>query len=183
MYCHCCGCKASEARKVKIRLFWRNNISVTDVAAAEATKYRWSFVCQGCYAVLDNYSGMDEIRGRVQPGGELQGGKATTVNEAGYRKFLQREAAKLGGQLHEWLAWEGGTVVKLARGISDDADFQRLPILADALEEAGCADRELLFALRFAGPHYRACWAVDLLLLAAESAPQPVGGAANRRAT
>lgn len=79
--------------------------------------------------------------------------------------------ARLKGDLFVWLAWEGGTVVKLARGISDDRDFQRLPILADALEEAGGADQELLARVRFAGPYYRACWAVDLLLLAAESLP------------
>jgi hypothetical protein len=43
-----------------------------------------------------------------------------------------------------WLAWESATVVRLARGIDEDGAFERMPILADALEEAGCADTEIL---------------------------------------
>jgi hypothetical protein len=40
----------------------------------------------------------------------------------------------------------------------------RLAVLADALEEAGCADAELLGHLRAPGPHVRGCWALDLIL-------------------
>jgi hypothetical protein len=36
--------------------------------------------------------------------------------------------------------------------------------LADALEDAGCTDPELLGHLRSPGPHVRGCWAVDLVL-------------------
>jgi hypothetical protein len=61
-------------------------------------------------------------------------------------------------------AWDGGVVVKLAQAIYDEAAFDRLPILADALEEAGCADVELVHHCREAGLHARGCWAVDLLL-------------------
>src|SRR5262249_28085440 len=39
-----------------------------------------------------------------------------------------------------WLAWNDGTLVRLAQGIYDARAFERLPILADALEEAGCDD-------------------------------------------
>ena len=63
-----------------------------------------------------------------------------------------------------WLAWDGGTVRKLARSVHDEQAVERLPILADALEEAGCADAQLLAHLRGPGPHFRGCWAVDLLL-------------------
>jgi hypothetical protein len=63
-----------------------------------------------------------------------------------------------------WLAWNDGTVVKLAQAIYEERGFDRLPILADALEEAGCADADLLGHLRGSGPHVRGCWAVDLLL-------------------
>ena len=63
-----------------------------------------------------------------------------------------------------WLAWEGGTVRKLAEGIYQDQAFDRLPILADALEEAGCADEAILSHLRGPGPHVRGCWVLDLLL-------------------
>jgi hypothetical protein len=63
-----------------------------------------------------------------------------------------------------WLAWEGATVAKLAASIYDERAFDRLPILADALEEAGCADGQFLAHLRGPGPHARGCWALDLLL-------------------
>jgi hypothetical protein len=63
-----------------------------------------------------------------------------------------------------WLAWEGGTVRKLAEGIYQDRAFDRLPVLADALEEAGCADEQVLAHCRGGGPHVRGCWVLDLLL-------------------
>ena len=62
------------------------------------------------------------------------------------------------------LAWNAGTVTKLAQAIYDEAAFDRMPFLADALEEAGCADGDLLAHLRGAGPHVRGCWAIDFLL-------------------
>ena len=43
-------------------------------------------------------------------------------------------------------------------------DSQRLAVLADALEDAGCGDAEMLAHLRGEGPHVRGCWVVDLLL-------------------
>jgi hypothetical protein len=62
-----------------------------------------------------------------------------------------------------WLAWEAGTVPKLAASVYEERAFDRLPILADALEEAGCTESELLTHLRGPGPHVRGCWALDLL--------------------
>jgi hypothetical protein len=63
-----------------------------------------------------------------------------------------------------WVAWNEGTVVKLTQGIYDDRAFDRLPVLADALEEAGCTNAEILAHCREPGPHVRGCWALDLLL-------------------
>ena len=48
--------------------------------------------------------------------------------------------------------------------IYDDRRFQDLPILADALEEAGCTDPEILGHCRGPGEHVRGCWVVDLIL-------------------
>jgi hypothetical protein len=62
------------------------------------------------------------------------------------------------------LAWNDGTVRRIARGIYEDRAFDRLPILADALEEAGCTDGEILAHCRSPGPHVRGCWPVDLAL-------------------
>ena len=63
-----------------------------------------------------------------------------------------------------WLQWNGGTVRKMAEAIYDDRAFDRLPILADALEEAGCTDRAVLDHCRGSGAHVRGCWVIDLLL-------------------
>ncbi len=63
-----------------------------------------------------------------------------------------------------WLAWSGGAVTALARGIRQDCRFEDLPLLADALEEAGCADESMLEHCRRPGGHMRGCWVIDLLL-------------------
>jgi hypothetical protein len=63
-----------------------------------------------------------------------------------------------------WLAWQGGLVEAMARQADESADYGGLPVLADALEEAGCADADLLAHCRSGGGHLRGCWAVDLLL-------------------
>jgi hypothetical protein len=61
-------------------------------------------------------------------------------------------------------AWRTSTVVALAEAVYADRAWDRLPILADALEDAGCTDPAVLGHLRGPGPHARGCWAVDLLL-------------------
>ena len=55
-------------------------------------------------------------------------------------------------------------MVQIAQAIYDDRAFDRMPILADALEDAGCTDRAILDHCRSEGPHVRGCWVVDLLL-------------------
>jgi hypothetical protein len=63
-----------------------------------------------------------------------------------------------------WLSWENGSIPKLAQAIYADRTFECLPILADALEEAGCTDAAMLGHCREPGEHVRGCWVVDLLL-------------------
>jgi hypothetical protein len=63
-----------------------------------------------------------------------------------------------------WFVWNDGTIPTLAQGIYDDRAFDRLPVLADALEEAGCNDAEILTHCRSEGEHTRGCWVVDLIL-------------------
>jgi hypothetical protein len=65
---------------------------------------------------------------------------------------------------HPWLAWNDGTVPKLAQTIYDGRRFKDLPILADALEDAGCDNADILNHCRGLGPHARGCCVVDLLL-------------------
>jgi hypothetical protein len=61
-------------------------------------------------------------------------------------------------------SWLTSTVVSLAEGIYADRAFDRLPIPADALQDAGCANDDVLDHCRGPGPHVRGCWVVDLVL-------------------
>jgi hypothetical protein len=71
-----------------------------------------------------------------------------------------------------WLSWQDGTVERLARAAYDERrlpdgtlDETRLAVLADALEEVGCENVDLLGHLREPGPHVRGCRALDVLLV------------------
>jgi hypothetical protein len=61
-------------------------------------------------------------------------------------------------------AWNDKTVPRLAQTIYEERAFEHLPILADALEEAGCTNLDILMHCRNPGEHVRGCWVVDLLL-------------------
>lgn len=65
---------------------------------------------------------------------------------------------------HSWLIWQSGTVKTMAQAIYDDNQFADMPMLADALEEAGCSNTDILNHLRGPAPHCRGCWALDLVL-------------------
>ncbi|OAI38703.1 hypothetical protein AYO40_01735 [Planctomycetaceae bacterium SCGC AG-212-D15] len=56
------------------------------------------------------------------------------------------------------------SVAKIAKAIYDERAFDRMPILADALEESGMADGEVIAHLRGPGPHCRGCFALDAVL-------------------
>jgi hypothetical protein len=62
------------------------------------------------------------------------------------------------------ILWRTPTVTEIAQGIYHEEAFDRLPILGDALEEAGCSDEAILSHCREVGAHVRGCWVVDLIL-------------------
>jgi FHA domain len=107
---------------------------------------------------------------------DLESGNGTSLN--GNRiSVRERTAVQPGGQLRmanvqaaivrvdlSWLAWNDGVVKKLAQVVSEEQSYHRLPLLADALEDAGCTDLDILNHCRQAGEHVRGCWVVDLLL-------------------
>jgi hypothetical protein len=61
-------------------------------------------------------------------------------------------------------SWRTETALSLALGMYDSRDFSAMPILADALQEAGCEDATVLAHCRGPSPHVRGCWVVDLVL-------------------
>ena len=66
--------------------------------------------------------------------------------------------------VRDWAGWQDGLPTKLARSIEQRRAWDEMPILGDALEEAGCDEPAILEHLRGPGPHARGCWAVDLVL-------------------
>jgi hypothetical protein len=60
--------------------------------------------------------------------------------------------------------WRTENVLGIARGAYDEREFGRLPILADALQDAGCDSDELLAHCRESVFHVQGCWALDLVL-------------------
>jgi hypothetical protein len=60
--------------------------------------------------------------------------------------------------------WLTASVLDLARAIYDGRAFEHMPILADALMDAGCGNEDIINHCRGDGPHVRGCWVVDLIL-------------------
>jgi hypothetical protein len=96
------------------------------------------------------------------------------ATKKGLRHWLQRQANLLRDVIGnpfrpvavdpQWLRWNGCTISKLAQVLHEERAFERLPILGDALEDAGCGDKAILTHCRFADEHVRGCWVVDLIL-------------------
>ncbi len=123
-----------------------NDITVT-VVEIRGDKVRLGVVCP-VHVPVHRQEVYEAIHGRPDPGRPLAGSV--------FPLPVTLDAAVL--------AWNGGLVLKLARGIRDEWAFDRLPVLADALEEAGCRDAELLAHFRGPGTHAARCHVLDLLL-------------------
>ncbi len=84
------------------------------------------------------------------------------------RIFDIRSEAVPGSKLQwtdaSWSSWNDGAVFRIAQDIYDTRTFDHLPILADALEDAGCTNVDILSHCRGPGPHVRMCWAINLIL-------------------
>jgi hypothetical protein len=61
-------------------------------------------------------------------------------------------------------SWRTPNVVAVARGIYEGRSFDHMPILGDALQDAGCEDEQLLGHCRDPGPHFRGCWVIQWAL-------------------
>ncbi len=65
----------------------------------------------------------------------------------------------------QWLLANSCEVFKVASSIYEDGDMRGSPVLADALEDAGCTEASILEHLRNPNAeHVRGCWALDLIL-------------------
>jgi len=81
--------------------------------------------------------------------------------------YLPDEAGRLPPQVEmdpAWLTANDGAVKHLAAAIVQESNFALLPVLADALEDAGCCDVDLLEHCRRGESHRTSCWVLDLIL-------------------
>lgn len=61
-------------------------------------------------------------------------------------------------------SWRTSSAVGIAQSMYESRDFAAMPILADALEDAGCDSPDVLAHCRGDGPHVRGCWVIDHVL-------------------
>lgn len=127
---------------------------------------------QGLFCALEEIS---EVIGQVRD----QGGPVQVVEELNawwdepeeciavfreVQRVIRNAIEELTQQSLFQAEWATSTVLRLAEAIYADRAFDRLPILADALEDVGCDNADLLAHCRRPGPHARGCWVVDLIL-------------------
>jgi hypothetical protein len=125
------------------------------VAAQQAAKYadfRWPTRPE------------ERLRGRPEESGATQAHLVALVHDIFGNPFRPVVVSPA------WLAWNSGTIPRLARAAYEERDLPsghldrtRLAILADALEESGCSDPRILEHLRGSGPCVRGCAVVDAL--------------------
>jgi hypothetical protein len=139
----------------------------TSYAAHLVTEKTAAATLRVCYYGQNAFRAPDVLRGPRQAAeGRAQADLVRDILGNPFRRTRVPAPAR-----RAWLAWGGGVVRRLAlaayerRKLPEGAlDPSRLAILADALEEAGCTDAELLAHLRSPGPHVRGCFALDLVL-------------------
>jgi hypothetical protein len=102
--------------------------------------------------------------GDVRPAGLERRVRERLAQAALIRDILGNNLLAKPAMKSEWLRWNDGCVRRLAQTIYDEGRFDDLPVLADALEEAGCASPAILQHCRSGGEHVRGCWVVDRLL-------------------
>lgn len=92
------------------------------------------------------------------------GGSGRDTEDAGQAALIREILGNLLRPARFEPAWRTPDVLTLARGIDEEQAFDRMPILADALQDAGCDDPDILGHCREQGAHARGCWLIDRVL-------------------
>jgi hypothetical protein len=115
----------------------------------------WGRTAEGSFYLLDRFAEASFISGRARP----------------LRVAYQVQAEQLRditGNIFRPVVLDRGSLpplaVAMAETMYEERCFEDLPILADALEDAGCDNADILSHCRGPGPHVRGCWVLDLLL-------------------
>jgi hypothetical protein len=92
-------------------------------------------------------------------------GKSASIEERKYQSFILRDIFANPFRLVTTdPSWVTPDVVQLAQAIYDERGFDTIAELADALQEAGCTNHDILRHGRQEGGHVRGCWLIDLIL-------------------
>jgi hypothetical protein len=86
--------------------------------------------------------------------------------------YLRAKKRPLKRDVQMWLKWNNGTVRQLARSIREEGRVEAFPVLADALEDAGCTNADLLNSCRSGTPDIDGAWALRVLLGEADAKPR-----------
>lgn len=113
-----------------------------DLAGPSGSAAAWSF-CQGLVAAM-----------KLLPSSEA----ADLLREVFGNPFRSPRLPE------HWRVWNEGTIARLARHVREEGRFDEMPVLGDALEEAGCVDDQILAHCRSTAPHVAGCWVLRLLL-------------------
>jgi hypothetical protein len=152
--CPCARCAVTAGRNAALAAPWALARPARDAAAVASASTAFA---AACLAVAENGRAEDSAAWEAARDSEL-------ARQADLFRDLAGNPFRPAAVPDDVLRWNDGTVRRLARSAYEDRAFDRLPILADALEEAGCDNADLLSHCRDLGDHSRGCWALDSLL-------------------
>ena len=118
-----------------------------------------------CFAAGEMVQPVQDRAGRPMTSHEITNRDESMRRETANQIALVREI--FGNPFHPITfasSWRTSTAVTLASQMYKSRDFSAMPILADALQDAGCDSADVLDHCRGPGPHVRGCWVVDLVL-------------------
>jgi hypothetical protein len=104
------------------------------------------------------------ISGRIGTHDDLKGSTAKSAEHAVQAAILRDIFGNPFRPVAFDPTWRTDTAASLARQMYDAREFSAMPILADALQDAGCDSDDILNHCRGEGPHVRGCWVCDLVL-------------------
>jgi hypothetical protein len=168
---------------------WYEGFAWIDGYRHEKENQLWYHTTSACLAGIEEGSNLRDAQGRFPPyDAAFHAAFAVATSERrgdddpASKEVVRRELATYAGTVREIFGnpfravifdprWLTPDVVSLSQAAHDERTLPtgelnqiRLSVLADALEDAGCTDADLLTHLRSPGPHVRGCWALDLLL-------------------
>jgi len=155
-----------DAERLTNALFFSSDISsyfyfwnTGEVTSTEKNEYAIYVIKRACdvYRLCDSFS---EFVTEICMKKGVPGDSPRTEREKVFRPVTVSERVPPIAVSSEWLT---STVRTLVKGIQEDGAFDRMPILADALQDAGCDNEEILGHCRHPGGHVRGCFVIDLL--------------------